>query len=125
MFSSFDLPLGTIGIFLILRRSAVDIVTNLLALFVADDSILTLFCAQISAVSIDGIFLAGEQFRRNLYVMHVGGGHFNTMNDTAVLVYANVSLIPEMPCRTLLYRMCIGVTLLFLVLGRRWSRNNG
>ena len=73
MFSSFDLPLGTIGFVLVLRRSAVDLVLDLLALFVLDDSICTLFCADISAVPVDGVFLAGEQLRRDLYVMDVGG----------------------------------------------------
>ena len=34
MFSSFDLPFGTIGSVLVLRRSAVDLVLDLLALFV-------------------------------------------------------------------------------------------
>lgn len=34
MFSSFDLPFGTIGFLLVLRRSAVDLVLDLLALFV-------------------------------------------------------------------------------------------
>lgn len=72
MFSSFDLTFGTIGFVLVLRRSAVDLVLDLLALFVLDDSIFALFCADISAVPVDGVFLTGEQLRRDLYVMDVG-----------------------------------------------------
>ena len=72
MFTSFDLPFGTIGFVLVLRRSAVDLVLDLLALFVLDDSIFALFCADISAVPVDGVFLTGEQLRCDLYVMDVG-----------------------------------------------------
>ncbi len=60
MFSSFDLSIGTIEFVLVFRWSAVDWVLDLLALFVLNDSIFALFCADIPAVPVDGVFLTGE-----------------------------------------------------------------
>lgn len=56
MFSSFDLPFGTIGFLLVLRRSAVDLVLDLLALFV-HISIRPLLCKLFYLFALCGIAL--------------------------------------------------------------------
>ena len=63
MFSALDLCLGPRGILLVLRRSAIDVVLDLLALVVLFDGIFTFFCADIPAVTAYGFFFAVQKLR--------------------------------------------------------------
>ena len=53
--------------------------------------------------------------------MCIGSGHFDAVNQTAVLIYADMSLISEMSCIALLYLMRIRIPFLLLVFGRGWG----
>lgn len=84
-----------IGFVHVLQRSTVDVVSIFLAFFVVNDSVSALFCAKVSAVSVDGVPFVGQLLRRNLYIMDIGGGYFNVVDNPSILVYANVSRVPE------------------------------
>lgn len=53
--------------------------------------------------------------------MCVGTGRFNAVNQAAVLIYADMSLISEMPCIAFLYLMRIRIPFLLFVFGRGWG----
>lgn len=65
MFPAFDLSLRPDAAVFRLRRAAVDFVFDVLALAISRNGVLALFSAEIAAVSVDGGFFAGEQFRRH------------------------------------------------------------
>ena len=87
--------------------------------------VLSFLGAQISAVTVDSFFFAGQQFRHHCDVVGVGSGHLNGVCQTAVLVYADMGLVSEMPSISLLYRMGIRVPHLLLILrGGRGQDNH-
>ena len=47
--------------------------------------------------------------------MCIGTGHFNAVNQATVLIYADMSLISEMPCIPFLHLMRIRIPFLLLV----------
>ena len=57
--------------------------------------------------------------------MCIGTGHFDAVNQTAVLIYADVGLISEMPCIALLYLMRIRIPFFPLVFGGRKGLYDG
>lgn len=75
--SALDLRLGAGGIALALGRVTIDFVMDSLAGFVFDHGFGTFFSAQISAVTIDYLLLAGQQICCNAYVMRVGSRYSN------------------------------------------------
>jgi len=79
----------------------------------------------LATVSIDSTFLTGQQLGGHGNIMLVRSGHLQRVDNTAVLIYANVRLVAEMPSVTLLRLMSIRITLLFLILGRTGGRNDG
>ena len=86
--------------------------------------ILTLFCPKIAAVSIDNGFLACQQFRGHGDIVLIGSSHFYRVDNTAVLVHTNMSLVAEMPCVSLFHLMCIRVTLLLFIFCGTRGRND-
>ena len=56
--------------------------------------------------------------------MNIGAGHFDVMDQTRILVYADVCLLPEVPCVALFRLMRIRIPLLLTVFcGRRCGDN--
>ena len=53
--------------------------------------------------------------------MCIRTGHFDAVNQAAVLIYADMSLISEMPCIAFLHLMRIRIPFLLLVFGGRWG----
>ena len=89
------------------------------------DGTLPSFSSKIAAVPVYHDFVAGQQLRHHGNVMHVGGSHFNGVNQSAVLVCPDVCLVAEVPLIALLYLVRIRVTLLFLILGGGRSSDDG
>lgn len=108
-----------------LRRTTIDLVLDFPACFISDYGIFTLACAEITAVTIDCFFLSRQQFRYFRNVVDIGRCGFHCVNHSAVLVHADMCLVPKVPGVTLLDLMGIRILFLLLILGRRWGRNDG
>lgn len=72
-----------------LTRTTVDLVTNLLSLFVANDCIFALLSADIAAVAVYGFFFAVQQLRCHAHIVDVCASCFDRMDKTTVPVYAD------------------------------------
>lgn len=57
--------------------------------------------------------------------MDISGCHLHCVNQSAVLIRANMSLVAKVPCIAFLDLMCIRVSLFLLVLVGRRRRDNG
>ena len=127
LFPTFDLSAATGAVVLILRRPAVDFVLYLLAVLVPHNRVLPFLRSNISAVPVDALLLAVKKFGRHAYVADVRGGGFRRVNQTAVLVHADMRFVAKMPRIALFPRMSLRVTLLFPVFcgrGRLYKRWN-
>ena len=91
-------------------------------LFIPYDSIFALSGSQISAVAIDRFFLAMHQLRRDRNIMYMSTRDLYMMNQTGIFVYADMHLIPEMPCVSFLCLMRVRIPPAFFVLCRRRCR---
>ncbi len=124
MFSPFELPLRTSRFLGNLRGATIDLIANPFSVCILFYSVLTLFCPKIAAISIDNGFLACQQFRGHGDIVLIGSSHFYSVDNTAVLVHTNMSLIAEMPCVSLFHLMCIRVTLLLFIFCGTRGRND-
>lgn len=57
--------------------------------------------------------------------MNIGGCRRQCVDQSAVLIYADMRFIAKVPCIALLDLMCIRIPLLLLVLGGGWRGNDG
>ena len=57
--------------------------------------------------------------------MNIGGCRLHCVDQSAVLIYADMRFIAKVPCVALLDLMCIRIPLFLLVLGGRRRGNNG
>lgn len=109
-FPAFELPWSPGRLLFDLRRAAIDLVTNGLAGVVFDHGILSLVGTEISAVPVHDAFFSSQQFRKHCDVMNIGGCHLDSVNQTTVLVHANMSLVAKVPCIALLRLVCFRAT---------------
>ena len=83
--------------FLHLRWTTIDLVLDFPASFVSDYGIFALTCAEITAVSIDCFFLSRQQFRHFRNVVDICRCGFHCVNQSAVLVHADMCFVPKVP----------------------------
>lgn len=75
----------------------IDFVADFLAFVVMGNCIFTSPSTKIPGVTIDILFLAGEQLWRYRYIVHIGCCYLQMMHQPCVLIHADVSLITKMP----------------------------
>ena len=105
------------GGFLNLRWPVIDLIPNFLAFFIPNDCIFPFICSQISAVTIDGFFIAGKQLRSHGHIMDIGGSDLHGMHQPSVLVHSNMRLVAEVIVLPLLRRMGFWVALFLAIFG--------
>ena len=83
--------------FLHLGWPAIDSVFDFAASLVADDRIAALFCSEVTAVAIYFIFISGQQLGCFCGVMDISCCCLHGMNQSTVLIHADMCLITEVP----------------------------
>lgn len=101
---------------LYLGWTVVDFLFDFAAGLIPDDRIIPLLSAKISAVAVNSIFFSGQQLRYHCDIMCIGTDHLKTVNQVAILICTDMSLISEMPRIALLYLMRIRIPFPFLLL---------
>lgn len=98
MLPTFDLCLGTCGFILTLTGATIDFVVDRLTGFVLLQRSWSFLRSEIAADLIDFFRISGKKFRGHRNIMLVGSRYFYGMNQTAFLIYPNMSFIAEVPC---------------------------
>ena len=119
LFTTFDLSAATGAVVLVLRRSAVNFILYLPAIFVQENRVLPFFRADISAVAVDAFLFAMKKPGGHAYITYIRGGRLCCVNQSAVFVHANMRLVAKMPCVPLFARMSLRIALFFPVFRRR------
>jgi len=88
--TTLDLSLGTDVSVFCLGWTAIDFIPDLFAGVVSQYGRFPLLGAKVTAVAMDGFFLAAEQLRHHRYIMNVSGSDSQGMYQPSVLVYANM-----------------------------------
>lgn len=70
-FSTSYLGLGTSGVVFTLRRSAVNFVADSLSCFIIGNGLWAFLSTKITAVTMDSIFFAGQQFSCDCHIMNI------------------------------------------------------
>ena len=101
-----------------LGRTTVDFVMNFLARMVFEHSIIAFVSTKIATIAIYNGFFTIQKLRRYCDIVNISRRNFDGMNQTAILINANVRLVAEMPSVPFLHLMRLRVALVLLILGR-------
>lgn len=123
MFPSSDLTLRTNRAFFALRGSSINLVLDLSACLIPNNSIFSFFRSNITTVTVDCTFLAIDQLRKHRYIMHVCAGYFHMMCQSGILIYANMGFLSEVPGIALFHRMSFRIPFLFSIFRGGWGCN--
>lgn len=88
-------------------RTAINMAINCGQMFIVLN-VSAFWNAQIAGIAVDNLIILPDELGCHNYIMYIGGGHFNRMNQSAACIHAGVALHAKAPFVALFCLMHFG-----------------